>query len=104
MGREYQTRLYDIRHQIDEIQKQLPLTKRLLYFEQIQAAFLLYKTDILRSEQILHQNIINNLPSRQACKEIILFIDAIKRLLDDDHGAPINNREKLYKNYLNDIE
>ncbi|CAF3642100.1 unnamed protein product [Rotaria sp. Silwood1] len=62
------------------------------------------KRDILRSEQILHQNIINNLPSRQACKEIILFIDAIKRLLDDDHGAPINNREKLYKNYLNDIE
>ncbi|CAF5060966.1 unnamed protein product, partial [Rotaria sp. Silwood1] len=61
-------------------------------------------TDILRSEQILHQNIINNLPLRQACKEIILFIDAIKRLLDDDHDTPINNREKLYKNYLNDIE
>ncbi|CAF1134620.1 unnamed protein product [Rotaria sordida] len=65
------------------------------------------KTDILRSEQILHQNIINNLPSRQACKEIILFIDAIKRLLNDDHGAPINNRETLqkllkrYRNHLN---
>ncbi|CAF1553808.1 unnamed protein product, partial [Rotaria sordida] len=33
----------------------------------------------------------------QACKEIILFIDAIKRLLNDDHGAPINNRETLQK-------
>ncbi|CAF1534925.1 unnamed protein product, partial [Rotaria sordida] len=233
ISREYETRLDHIRHQIDEIQKQLPLTKRLLHFQQIQAAFLLYKDlrqrlvviepellhlndeiqnlynfirisndlrekfhshksatvivndikrnlanledvlsqcsiesrtrydgdmsemkvqlermmevekrlesigdvylnteplikrlatynlydlqsteaplesfhrkwtslkrDILRSEQILHQNIINNLPSRQACKEITLFIDAIKRLLDDDHGAPINNRETLQK-------
>ncbi|CAM4803210.1 unnamed protein product [Rotaria magnacalcarata] len=55
------------------------------------------KTEILRSEHILHQNIINSLPSRQACKEMFSFIDAIKRLLDDDHGAPINNRETLQK-------
>ncbi|CAF3475042.1 unnamed protein product [Rotaria socialis] len=55
------------------------------------------KAEILRSEHILHQNIINNLPSRQACKEMFSFIDAIKRLLDDDHGAPINNRETLQK-------
>ncbi|CAF4526236.1 unnamed protein product, partial [Rotaria sp. Silwood2] len=55
------------------------------------------KTEIFRSESILHQNIINNLPSRQACKEMLLFIDTIKRLLDDDHGAPVNNRETLQK-------
>jgi hypothetical protein len=26
-----------------------------------------------------------------------LFIDTIKRLLDDDHGAPVNNKETLHK-------
>jgi hypothetical protein len=26
-----------------------------------------------------------------------LFIDTIKRFLDDDHGAPINNKETLQK-------
>lgn len=41
--REYEIRLDDIRQQLDGIQKQLPLTKRLLHFEQIQAAFVLYK-------------------------------------------------------------
>ena len=33
---------------------------------------------------------------------MVLFIDTIKCLLDDDHGAPINNREtaqKLLKRY-----
>ncbi len=55
------------------------------------------KTEILRNENILHQNIINNLPSRQACKEMFLFIDTIKRFLDDDHGAPVNNKETLQK-------
>lgn len=28
---------------------------------------------------------------------MFLFIDTIKRLLDDDHGAPINNKETLQK-------
>ncbi|CAF1053347.1 unnamed protein product [Adineta ricciae] len=55
------------------------------------------KTDILRHENILHQNIINSLPTRQARKEMVIFIDTIKRLLDDDHGAPINNKETLQK-------
>jgi hypothetical protein len=41
--REYELRLDDIRHQLDGIQKQLPITKRLLHFEQIQAAFVLFK-------------------------------------------------------------
>ena len=45
--REYEIRLDDIRHQLDGIQKQLPLTKRLLHFEQIQAAFVLYKVEIV---------------------------------------------------------
>jgi len=44
--REYELRLDEIRHQLDGIQKQLPLTKRLLHFEQIQAAFVLYKVKI----------------------------------------------------------
>lgn len=56
-----------------------------------------FQTEILRHETILHQNIINSLPSRQACKEIILFIETIKRLLDDDHGAPVNNRDVLQR-------
>ncbi|CAF4756331.1 unnamed protein product, partial [Rotaria sp. Silwood2] len=47
-------------------------------------------TEVLRNENIFHQNIINNLPSRQACKEMIVFVDTIKRLLNDDHGAQIN--------------
>ena len=51
----------------------------------------------MRSANILHQNIINNLPSRQACKQMYLFIDTIKRFLDDDHGAPVNNKETLQK-------
>ncbi len=55
------------------------------------------KTEILHHESILHQNLINSLPSRQACKEMFLFIDTIKHLLDDDHGAPINNKETLQK-------
>ncbi|CAM4836468.1 unnamed protein product [Rotaria magnacalcarata] len=55
------------------------------------------KADILRNENILHQNITSRLPSRQACKEMSVFIDTIKRLLDDDHGAPINNKETLQK-------
>ncbi|CAF4463156.1 unnamed protein product, partial [Rotaria sp. Silwood2] len=55
------------------------------------------KTEVLRNENILHQNIINNLPSRQACKEMFVFVDTIKRLLDDDHGAQINNKETLQK-------
>lgn len=41
--REYELRLDDIRHQLDGIQQQLPLTARLLHFEQIQAAFVLFK-------------------------------------------------------------
>lgn len=41
--REYELRLDDIRHQLDELQQQLPITTRLLHFEQIQAAFVLYK-------------------------------------------------------------
>ncbi len=45
--REYELRLDDIRHQLDAIQKQLPITKRLLHFEQIQAAFVLYKVEKL---------------------------------------------------------
>jgi len=45
--REYELRLDDIRHHLDGIQKQIPLPKRLLHFEQIQAAFLLYKVEIL---------------------------------------------------------
>jgi hypothetical protein len=28
---------------------------------------------------------------------MFLFIDTIKRLLDDDHGAQINNKETLQK-------
>ena len=28
---------------------------------------------------------------------MFLFIDAVKRLLDDDHGAPVNNKETLQK-------
>jgi hypothetical protein len=44
--REYEIRLDDIRHQLDGIQTQLPITKRLLHFEQIQAAFVLYKVTI----------------------------------------------------------
>lgn len=45
--REDELRLDDIRHQLDAIQKQLPLTKRLLHFEQIQAAFVLYKVEMV---------------------------------------------------------
>ncbi|CAF3964495.1 unnamed protein product, partial [Rotaria sordida] len=55
------------------------------------------KTEVLRNENILHQNIINNLPSRQACKEMFVFVDTIKRLLDTDHGTQINNKEILQK-------
>ena len=44
--REYELRLDNIRHQLDNIHKELPLTKRLLHFEQIQAAFVLYKVEI----------------------------------------------------------
>ncbi|CAF4365414.1 unnamed protein product, partial [Adineta steineri] len=55
------------------------------------------KTIVLRNENILHENIINNLPSRQACKEIVSFMETIKRLLDEDHGAPVNNKETLEK-------
>jgi hypothetical protein len=43
--REYELRLDDIRHQLDGIQSQLPLTKRLLHFEQIQAAFVIFKVE-----------------------------------------------------------
>jgi hypothetical protein len=28
---------------------------------------------------------------------MFLFIDTIKHVLDDDHGAPINNKETLQK-------
>ena len=28
---------------------------------------------------------------------MFLFIDTIKRFLDDDHGAPVNNKEILQK-------
>ena len=28
---------------------------------------------------------------------MMLFIETIKRLLDDDHGAPVNNREVLQR-------
>ena len=41
--REYEVRLDDIRHLLDDIQKELPLNKRLLHFEQIQTAFVLFK-------------------------------------------------------------
>jgi uncharacterized protein with von Willebrand factor type A (vWA) domain len=48
--REYEIRLEDIRRQLDEIQKQLPSTKRLWPFEQIQSAYALYKVEIIFSE------------------------------------------------------
>ncbi|UJR08743.1 hypothetical protein I4U23_013000 [Adineta vaga] len=67
------------------------------HLECLQQKWTAIKTDILRHENILHQNIINSLPSRQARKEMVIFIDTIKRLLDDDHGAPINNKETLQK-------
>jgi hypothetical protein len=28
---------------------------------------------------------------------MFLFIDTIKRFLDDDHGAPVNNKETLQR-------
>ncbi len=40
---EYQIRLGDIYYQLEEIQKQLTLNKRLFPFQQIQSAFVLYK-------------------------------------------------------------
>lgn len=43
--REYELRLDDIRHQLDDLQQQLPITTRLLHFEQIQAASVLYKVE-----------------------------------------------------------
>lgn len=46
--REYELRLDEIRHQLDGIQQQIPITKRLLHFEQIQAAFVLYKVRTLK--------------------------------------------------------
>ena len=45
--REYELRLDDIRHQLDDLQQQLPITTRLLHFEQIQAAFVLFKVEDL---------------------------------------------------------
>ncbi len=41
--KEYQIRLEDIYRQLEDIQKKLPLTKRLFQFQQIQSAFILYK-------------------------------------------------------------
>ncbi len=41
--KEYQIRLEDIYHQLDDIQKQLLSTKHLFQFQQIQSAFILYK-------------------------------------------------------------
>ena len=46
--REYELRLDDVRHYLDGIQKELPLNKRLLHFEQIQAAFVLFKVQTRR--------------------------------------------------------
>lgn len=45
--REYEVRLDDIRHLLDGIQQQIPINKRLLHFEQITAAFVLYKVSNL---------------------------------------------------------
>jgi len=41
--KEYQIRLNDICYQLDDIEKQLPLNKRLVHLQQIQPAFILYK-------------------------------------------------------------
>jgi uncharacterized protein with von Willebrand factor type A (vWA) domain len=43
---EYQIRLDDICHQLDDLQKQLPSNRHLLHFQQIQSAFALYKVEI----------------------------------------------------------
>ena len=64
--------------------------------------FLFLQTNVVRNENILHENILNSLPSRQACKEILEFMEMIKRSLDEDHGVPVNNKEiaqKLLKRY-----
>lgn len=58
--REYELRLDEIRHQLDGIQQQIPITKRLLHFEQIQAAFVLYKDlkqrTVVIEPELLHLN------------------------------------------------
>lgn len=41
--KEYQISLEDIYHQLNDIEKQLPLNKHLFPFQQIQSAFILYK-------------------------------------------------------------
>ncbi|CAF3725966.1 unnamed protein product [Adineta steineri] len=106
-------RLMDVEKRLDNIadvySQTLSLVKRLstynLYdlqpiesnLESLHQKWTTIKTEILRHENNLHQNIINSLPTRQARKEMTIFIDTIKRLLDDDHGAPINNKETLQK-------
>lgn len=49
MWREYELRLNQIRREIEQIQKELPLSKRLVHFEQIQAAFVLFKVRFVRN-------------------------------------------------------
>lgn len=50
--REYETRLDDIRHELDSTQSQLSINKRLLHFEQIQAASVLFKVKIFSLQNI----------------------------------------------------
>ncbi|CAF4315796.1 unnamed protein product [Rotaria sp. Silwood2] len=58
--KEYQTRLNDIIYQLNDIEKQLSLNKRLIQFQQIQSTFVLYKDLkqrlILIEPELLHLN------------------------------------------------
>lgn len=85
--REYQIRLDDVRNELDEIQKELPLNKRLLHFEQIQTAAVLYKD--------LNQRLVRIEP------ELLHLNDEIQALSQDLNVISLQNDiENAKENFL----
>ena len=60
------------------------------------------QTEIARNKTILHQNAIRSTSVGQACSEMALFVETLKRVLEDDHGVAVNDSEtvqRLLKRY-----
>lgn len=51
--------------------------------------------EVTNETRRLHRKIIETLPSRQACEEMVQFIEKIKGLLDDDQRTTLDRRTTL---------
>ncbi|CAF1191447.1 unnamed protein product [Adineta steineri] len=96
LWKEYEIRLEDLKHQIDDIQKKLLSIKRLWPFEQIETVFVLYKNFkqhfVIIEPELLHLN--DKIPV--LCKE--LNVISLQNDITYDVEKRFDNIADIYSN------